>query len=390
MAYSDVESEVLSCNKQAMDSLKADHFEQAHKLLNHAEVLLRSQDFPTRSKLQAITFNNQGCFYKRVGQLDEALEYLREALKLEEEGATDIVNRAGTLLNVCAILSQTNQHEEALQVALRALRLLKAEADASTNGVTTLVIAYHNTGVELEFLQQRQEAALTFKQGWDLARERLGLRHSLTASMKVSYMNATEGALKSLVKPTFRSKGGLFAYSRGSPRNTSAKAVDRRQMRVSVPPPKITRMALPSLSREQPRKRSNDYSLPPWVDPNKLTSPEKDWYKQANQLSRVAPPTLISEKLSLGIMRFISGGRKQPMHKQTATLRSISPRKRKITKKDAVSPEAKQRRKSKRKMPSLNHKIDLISGQLSGLQQKLNDFEVKYQQLKEVSPDVTS
>lgn len=409
-----MEQTILNCNKQAMDSLRTENFEEAHQLLNQAEQLLKANDFDTRKKLLAVTYNNQGCFYKRVGELDLALEYLKEALELEEEGATEITNRAGTLLNICAIMSQTDRHEEALQCALKALRLLKKQSDDSPNGVTTLVIAYHNTGVELEFLNQRQEAALTFKQGWDLARERLGLKHSLTSSLKVSYMQATEGALDSLVRPNFSSRGRILISSIGNSKQISPKTSGKGYKRGPHSLPPSSNLALPNISRGQRREKPSqrnmqDRSFPPWVDPSKLSPEEISWYKQADLDRKLAPPAKIAEQLMNGNVRFISGVRKQPMHKELTDFSSISkmkpqkaspksqkkplkPKAPNSLKKIAhagssrsIEPKRKNKGKSKGKIPALTHKIDHISDQLNGLQQKLQDFEGKYQQLKDVS-----
>jgi hypothetical protein len=60
---------------------------------------------PLREKLHAVTLNNLGCFFKRRGRLQAALHYLTSAAVVE--AASDAAeNPAGTMLNLCAVLSQ--------------------------------------------------------------------------------------------------------------------------------------------------------------------------------------------------------------------------------------------------------------------------------------------
>lgn len=135
-----------------------------------------------------MTLNNLGCFYRRTGKLRTSLHYLEQALEMElkSENPTSI---ADTHLNLCAVLSQLKRHEEALEHVLMAIVLLQdefvfaemaarknqnenrnneLEYDEKKNTETSnkktskkledragvLTIAYHNMGVELEFLKR--------------------------------------------------------------------------------------------------------------------------------------------------------------------------------------------------------------------------------------------
>jgi tetratricopeptide (TPR) repeat protein len=412
---SELEAIVISCNKQAMENLHSENFEAAHQHLSRAEQLLkRHKHFDNRKRLMAITCNNQGCFFKRVGELELALQYLKEALELEKEGEDEFVNKAGTLLNICAILSQTGKHEEALQNALKALRLLKNRDDNSTNTVTTLVIAYHNTGVELECLNQRQEAALTFKQGWDLAKDCLGLRHPLTSSLKKSYMQATEDVIDRLPRQSSSSRGRNYMSSMGSPK-TQSRQVRKGKKPVSVPP-SATKWNLPSISRGRTRKYSSsrnvaDTSFPPWVGSSIAGRDEAANLQRSGPFRVAPPPAEIAEQLISGNVRFISGVRKQPMHKEamhssnkTRPLKPSPPKKSpartrskaadsiRNLKTKTSSNSIEVRRKRKINKGALTSKIDSISEQLNGIQQKLQDFEGKFIKGKDISrtPDTAT
>jgi hypothetical protein len=49
------------------------------------------------------------------------------------------------------------------------LDILKSHKDGSANAATTAAIAYHNLGVENEFLGQTEEALTAYKTGHELA-----------------------------------------------------------------------------------------------------------------------------------------------------------------------------------------------------------------------------
>jgi len=185
----------LQYNKLAMDHLHAARPAEALTLLLKADTLVRS--LPTsqaQAKLRAITLNNLGCFYKRAAQPQKALEYLEAALDLDETEEADGTNLAGTHLNICAIKSQLGDHQQAYKHAQAALALLSSAALAhSPNLQTTRVVAHHNAGVELEYLQQSQRAVDEYREGLEVARENLGPGHPLTVSLQKSYFQALEG-----------------------------------------------------------------------------------------------------------------------------------------------------------------------------------------------------
>jgi hypothetical protein len=82
-----------------MDHLRAENFESAHSLLKKAEeVLSNSESTAHIRKLQSITMNNLGCFYKRKGNPTVALQYLNKSLLYDKSG--DVTNQAGTNLNI--------------------------------------------------------------------------------------------------------------------------------------------------------------------------------------------------------------------------------------------------------------------------------------------------
>merc|ERR1719221_1064193 len=180
---------VLNCNKEGMDFLRKGQYKQAFEQLKYAEAVLiakQGEDEPTN--LLAVTSNNLGCYYKKVGKLHAALSYLRKALKIEVSLQTDDVTVAGTHLNICAILSKLDKHDKAVQHALCALELINNRVASASHAISqdeysVLAIAYHNVAVERDYLHQWDQAAMAYQQGHQIAKKCLGEQHPLTQTL---------------------------------------------------------------------------------------------------------------------------------------------------------------------------------------------------------------
>lgn len=147
------------------------------ELLSKAQILTGeagplSDDRDVRFRLLAVTLNNLGCYYKRTRKLRVALGAIREALRVEAQTPCP-ENPAGTLLNLCAVLSQLGRHREALAAANAACRRLHAEAARRGAGVDgpVLAIALHNLAVEREFLGMTRDAEQAYRAAASTAEE---------------------------------------------------------------------------------------------------------------------------------------------------------------------------------------------------------------------------
>jgi len=176
-----------------MDYLRQENYQASLSLLTRAADMLDDPALPV--KLQAITLNNLGCFYKRTGKLGVALQYLHKALELDATSAADLTNLAGTHLNVCAIHSTLGRHDKALKHAYEALELMKG-ADQTPNNAATTAIAYHNAGVEEEHLKNFDRAAELYSTGWRIASDILGPGHPLADSLRESSQALAEAQAK--------------------------------------------------------------------------------------------------------------------------------------------------------------------------------------------------
>lgn len=185
----DLQSLVLSCNKDGMEGLRKGHYKAAFEQLKYAEaILIANQKEGENTSLLAVTCNNLGCYYKKVGKLHAALSYLRQALKVEVSLQTDDITVAGTHLNICAILSKLEKHDKAVQHALCSLELIsnriaQSESSQGSDDYSVLAIAYHNVAVEREFLHQWDQAAMAYQKGFQVAKRCLGDQHPLTQTL---------------------------------------------------------------------------------------------------------------------------------------------------------------------------------------------------------------
>lgn len=166
------------CNLLAMTYLQQEEFPMVLELLKKAEILTE-RDAAGR----AATFNNLACYYRRQGKLHPALQYLQKALKIEAK-LPNVQNPADTHINACAVLSQLGRHQTALEHAQNALILLQEEllsppgvvgaAAPQADRIAVLAIAYHNIGVEQEFLKRYEQSVLSYTKGVEVAERYLG------------------------------------------------------------------------------------------------------------------------------------------------------------------------------------------------------------------------
>lgn len=173
------------CNILATFYMQREDSHLAFDLLKRAEVLSESDPHG-----QAITFNNLSCYYRKANKPAVALKYLKSALDLEQ----DIPN---THLNLCAVYSQINKHEQALTHAMQSVIILQEnllgvldDDNKVKEMAPVLVVAYHNMAVELEYLKRNGEALMMYGKAVKLADEYLIEGHPVVDNVKSVYENA--------------------------------------------------------------------------------------------------------------------------------------------------------------------------------------------------------
>jgi len=203
------------CNLLAMTYLQQEDFNMVLELLKKAEILTEKD-----AAGRAATFNNLACYYRRQGKLHAALQYLQKALKIEAK-LPNVQNPADTHINACAVLSQLGRHQTALEHAQNALILLQEEllsppgaagtsAPPQADRIAVLAIAYHNIGVEQEFLKRFEQSMLSYRKGVEVAERYLGAKHPICITLKNSLVAAKKSASAEASKglPSKQKKSG--------------------------------------------------------------------------------------------------------------------------------------------------------------------------------------
>ncbi|KUF90731.1 hypothetical protein AM587_10016328 [Phytophthora nicotianae] len=225
------------CNLLAMTYLQQEEFRVVLELLKKAEIL--TERHPAG---RAVTLNNLACYYRRQGNLHKALTYLTEALKIESR-LDNLPNKADTHLNMCAVLSQLGKHQSALGHAQSALinlheelQLGRVENGSSPtrkgfngkNGdkidpmikldrVAVLGIAYHNVGVEQEFLKCWDLSLKSYKKGKEITSTYLGESHGIVITLQNSLQSAKRN-MASKIRTAGRRGDGISLPSINSSR----------------------------------------------------------------------------------------------------------------------------------------------------------------------------
>lgn len=270
----DFQSLVLSCNKDGMDSLRKGQLKAAFEQFKYAEAtLIANQADGDNTSLLAVTCNNLGCYYKKIGKFHGALSYLRRALKMEVDLNTDEVTLAGTHLNICAMLSKLEKHDKAVQHALSALDLINKRVDGSDpdlisqDDYSVLAIAYHNVAVERDFLQQYDKAASAFQQGFQVAKRCLGEDHPLAITLGKNCDAVLQKSMKfskappSTLSQSFSKSGGQFTPRRSQLQEPQTPT--RPSMLPSIagvqPSPRVEKEAPPMPQRSSVRQQAADW-----------------------------------------------------------------------------------------------------------------------------------
>jgi tetratricopeptide (TPR) repeat protein len=170
--------------------------------LQKAEIL-NSDDFAE----QAVTYNNMGVLYRRQNKLHTALKFLRQAADLE--ATIDKVKQPGDVhINLCVTLSQCGKHKPAIVAIKRALQLLEQELFSAVHPgqkqthkhradrIATMAVAYHNLGVECEYLFKMTDALKAYGSGVELSSTYLGEEHGITLTLRKAQTAARQAIEK--------------------------------------------------------------------------------------------------------------------------------------------------------------------------------------------------
>ncbi|KRX04557.1 hypothetical protein PPERSA_04372 [Pseudocohnilembus persalinus] len=144
--------------------------------------------------------NNWGCFYRREGEDEKALEAFRQSLKYKQEAQTEQY-KGSIYLNLGALLSQkgkknkiidncddndinnldTNNKNEIIQQLQQNQNFVE--------NVQNLAIALYNIGSEEEILQNNDQAIQNYRDAWFMAQNNLEFENPLVKQLRKFYLN---------------------------------------------------------------------------------------------------------------------------------------------------------------------------------------------------------
>lgn len=209
-----MEDIIASYNKQSIVYIKSQKYQEAFQVLMKSLKLLESlKDTYTGYRLLSMTYSNFSALYKESGKLKESNKFLMKVIDVEKKFPGTKLNTINAYLGLCANYSIAGEHEIALRNGLTSMILLQKELPIPDINVPVLVIAYHNVGVEYEYLGRIQDAVDCYYKGWSLAKSRLGLTHSLTLSIKNSFLASSNSTSSRLPDVNFR-MSSQHAYKR--------------------------------------------------------------------------------------------------------------------------------------------------------------------------------
>ena len=181
------EESVILSNKSAVENLRKEKYDHAIFFLNQALLATKGmKESPAKSNLLAMTYNNLGCYLKRLNKLPQALEYFFKSTELSKKHEINIANITCSHLNSSKIFSEQGNHELSLRHALKSLFLLRHNFANKHTLVSSLIIAYQTVGLEYKYLSQITDSQECFETGLNLSMRHLGRNHEVTLALRKS------------------------------------------------------------------------------------------------------------------------------------------------------------------------------------------------------------
>ena len=182
-----LEANIESHLARSQALMSSNSLSKVNYYLTQALLLCKSLSSSNSHKLPLMTrvLTALGHFHKLSSNMQESLRYYEEALSLSSSLPTSQL-QVSLHLHLSSLLSQWQEHEEALRHGLKALALLKRTSTCTTESLESTVIAFYNIGVEYEFLKEFKDAEECYLKGFRFAQAHLGPSHKLTLQIKAS------------------------------------------------------------------------------------------------------------------------------------------------------------------------------------------------------------
>lgn len=92
--------------------------------------------------------------------------------------------------------------------------------------IAVLAIAYHNCGVEQEFLKRYDQSMMNYKKGFEVAERYLGAKHPICSTLKNSYNAAKKAAKQAMTKQQEKSSSASDSGNIAANKNTTTKSLN--------------------------------------------------------------------------------------------------------------------------------------------------------------------
>ena len=133
------EESILVSNKSAVENMRKEKYDHAMFFLNQALLTSKGmKDGPQKYNLLAMTYNNLGCYLKRMLKPKQAVEYFSKAIELSKLYEANIANLTCSHLNISKIYSEQGEHHKALRHGLKSLFLLRHNFQTKKTLVSSL------------------------------------------------------------------------------------------------------------------------------------------------------------------------------------------------------------------------------------------------------------
>lgn len=187
-----LEESIIASNKSAVEHLRKEKFYHAMFFLNQALLSSKSlQDSQLKYNLLALTYNNLGCYLKKINKPLQALEYFTKSSEISKHSDSNTANLTCSHLNISKIYSEQGDHEKSLRHALKSLFLLRHNFAEKKTLVSSLIIAYQTVGFEYKFLGQISDCIDCFEAGLNLSIRHLGKNHEVALALKNNLLDVT-------------------------------------------------------------------------------------------------------------------------------------------------------------------------------------------------------
>mmetsp|Transcript_14107 Transcript_14107/g.20639 ORF Transcript_14107/g.20639 Transcript_14107/m.20639 type:complete len:440 (+) Transcript_14107:148-1467(+) len=314
-----------------------------------------------------MTLNNIALFHKVSGNLSKALKFLSQAFEFSENPSFS----SAILLNMCALHSQLNYHQDALNCGLQAVKILETNQEAH---VPSLAAAYFNVCLEYEALDQPELSQNYLKKALDTSSSKLGVLHSISRVISSKAKTPVQSKLMAL-RPELQIKPRLSKNSR-SRKTRTPQSTHKKSSSIKSSP-------YNSSSSEMKINGQTEHCI----------KPQDTWVRNIQKYRKIRP----NSRNTTNNSRFLTGERMQPMFNEEqkpnqsfdiseSYFGSVKPKN--FRHNLYASPQRQDSSLKQGLSETCKKRINKITLKLNDLQNKIHEFSEKCKPIKEYHQEI--